>query len=70
MVADYDTAYACALTQLADEIDAGGPATGQVCELSARVLAGVLAVWGDEAGAQEVERRFKVQRAPECLEHW
>ena len=70
MVADYDTAYACALTQLADEIDAGGPATGQVCELSARVLAGVLAVWGDEAGAQEVERRFKVQRVPECLEQW
>jgi hypothetical protein len=70
MVADYDTAYACALTQLADEIDAGGPATGGVCQLSARVLAGVLAVWGDEAGAQEVERRFDVQRAPECLEQW
>lgn len=70
MVADYDTAYACALTQLADEIDAGGPATSGVCQLSARVLAGVLAVWGDETGAQEVERRFKVQRAPECLEQW
>jgi hypothetical protein len=70
MVADYDTAYACALTQLADEIDAGRPTTGGVCELSARVLAGVLAVWGDEAGAQEVERRFKVQRVPECMEQW
>jgi hypothetical protein len=70
MVADYDTAYACALTQLADEIDAGGPATGGVCQLSARVLAGVLAVWGDESGAQEVERRFNVQRVPECLEQW
>jgi serine/threonine protein kinase len=70
MVADYDTAYACALTQLADEIDAGGSATGGVCQLSARVLAGVLAVWGDEAGAQEVERRFNVQRVLECLEQW
>jgi hypothetical protein len=70
MVGDHDTAYACALTQLADEIDAGRPTTGGVCQLSARVLAGVLAVWGDEAGAQEVERRFKVQRVPECLEQW
>jgi len=70
MVADYDTAYACALTQLADEIDAGGPATSGVCQLSARVLAGVLALRGDEAGAQEVERRFKVQRVPECMEQW
>jgi serine/threonine protein kinase len=70
MVADYDTAYACALTQLADEIDAGGPATSGVCQLSARVLAGVLALRGDEAGAQKVERRFKVQRVPECMEQW
>ena len=62
LVCDYETAYATSLTQLADEVAAGGSARGGVSALSARVLAGVLAQWGDEQGAAEVERDFGVVR--------
>jgi hypothetical protein len=62
MVCDYETAYVTSLTQLADEVAAGGTARGGVSALSARVLAGVLAQWGDEQGAAEVERDFGVVR--------
>ena len=62
LVCDYDTAYAASLTQLADEVAAGGSARDGVSALSARVLAGVLAQWGDEQGAAEVERDFGVVR--------
>jgi hypothetical protein len=62
LVCDYETAYVTSLTQLADEVAAGGTARGGVSELSARVLAGVLAQWGDEQGAVEVERDFGVVR--------
>lgn len=69
-VCDYDTAYACAMTQLGDAFSAGQDGTGVVSTLSARVLAGVLAAWGDEQGARAVETQFRVQRLPEGSDNW
>ena len=69
-VCDYDTAYECAMTQLGDAMAAGSDGKGVVSALSARVLAGVLAAWGDEQGARAVETQFGVQRLPEGSDNW
>jgi len=69
-VCDYDTAYECAMTQLGDAMAAGSDGKGVVSALSARVLAGVLAAWGDEQGARAVEAQFGVPRLPEGSDNW
>jgi hypothetical protein len=69
-VCDYETAYECAMTQLGDAMAAGSDGKGVVSALSARVLAGVLAAWGDEQGARAVETQFGVQRLPEGADNW
>ena len=57
-VCDLDTAYLAATKQLSEaHADRDGN-----CALSARVVAAVLADWGDEAGAAEVERTYGVAR--------
>jgi hypothetical protein len=69
-VGDLDTAYATSMTQLADDASEGSIKRDGVAQLSAKVLAGVLAVWGDDAGAREIEQRYGVQRLPECADNW
>ena len=66
---DYDNAYAAAMTQLADAAEQGME-RGTLERLSASVLSGVLAIWGDEAGASEVERDFGVVRMREGVADW
>jgi hypothetical protein len=58
------------MTQLGDAMAAGSDGKGVVSALSARVLAGVLAAWGDEQGARAVETQFGVQRLPEGADNW
>ena len=69
-VGDLDTAYMTAMTQLADDAEEGSIKRDGVAQLSAKVLAGVLAAWGDDAGAREIEQRYGVQRLPECSDNW
>ena len=66
---DYDNAYAAALTQLADAAEQG-EGIGTLERLSAGTMAGVLAIWGDEQGAAEVERQFGVDRMREGAVAW
>jgi hypothetical protein len=58
------------MTQLGDAMAAGGDDKGVVSAISARVLAGVLAAWGDEQSARAVEQQFGVQRLPEGSDNW
>lgn len=66
---DSENAYAAAMAQLADNVEAGG-GKGMLERLSASVLAGVMAQWGDEAGASEVEREYGVVRMREGATSW
>jgi hypothetical protein len=59
---DEETAYLAAVTQLNDAAASGRDLAGGNSLLSARVLAAVLADWGDEDGARDVERRYGVTR--------
>jgi hypothetical protein len=59
---DEETAYLAAVTQLNDAAESGRDLANGNSLLSARVLAAVLADWGDEDGARDVERRYGVTR--------
>jgi tetratricopeptide (TPR) repeat protein len=59
---DLETAYATAVTQINGATSPLPPNKDNNCRLSARVLAAVLAEWGDEAGAAEVERDYGIER--------
>ena len=60
-----EVAYEVAVTQLCDEASESNPTPRDGNSLiSAQVLAAVLADWGDEDGARDIERRFGVARFP------